>query len=83
MGQQSARADTGAGSRSTQEPVGQTGPLRASDPQNTLKRGFALLYTTDGTLLHSIDQVQKHTTITTCLSDGRVTNTVTGKEKQP
>lgn len=57
--------------------------LRAADPQNALKRGFALVYTTDGTLLRSIDQVQEHTTITTRLGDGRVTSTVTGKEKQP
>lgn len=57
--------------------------LRAADPQNALKRGFALVYTTDGTLLRSIDQILNNDTITTRLADGSVISTVTGKEKQP
>lgn len=57
--------------------------LRAADPQNALKRGFALVYGKDNNLLRSIEQVQQHDTIITRLADGTITSTVTGKEKQP
>lgn len=53
--------------------------IRTADPVTSLKRGFALVYKTNGDLVKSIAQVEKGGVIRTDLSDGKVFSTVKSK----
>jgi exonuclease VII large subunit len=50
--------------------------LKAYDPQNSLKRGFALLYTIDGQLITSAQGIRAGQPTQTTLYDGQVFSTV-------
>jgi exodeoxyribonuclease VII large subunit len=50
--------------------------LKAYDPQNSLKRGFALLYTIDGQLITSVQGIRAGQPTQTTLYDGQVISTV-------
>jgi exodeoxyribonuclease VII large subunit len=57
--------------------------LKAHDPKTSLKRGFSLIYDKAGKLIKSVSEIASHDTITTELSDGRITSTIeTIKENQ-
>ncbi len=57
--------------------------IRATDPQNALQRGFALVYRQDGQLIRSIHEIHKHDTIRTQVADGIVISEVVTKEAKP
>lgn len=50
--------------------------LRAADPARNLERGYALVYTSDGTLVQSLESIEAGDTIKTRLADGELTSTV-------
>ena len=54
--------------------------LKAIDPQTVLKRGFALVYSQQGTLVRSIADVAEKQLIQTRLADGSLISEVTAKE---
>jgi exodeoxyribonuclease VII large subunit len=54
--------------------------IRATDPQNALQRGFALVYRQDGQLIRSIHDINKNDTIRTLVADGSVISEVVAKE---
>lgn len=54
--------------------------IRATDPQNALQRGFALVYRQDGQLIRSIHDINKNDTIRTQVADGTVISEVVAKE---
>lgn len=54
--------------------------IRATDPQNALQRGFALVYRQDGQLIRSIHDIHDHDTIRTQVADGTVISEVVAKE---
>ena len=54
--------------------------LRATDPQNALQRGFALVYRKDGSLIKSIRDITEKDIITTHVADGTLISEVTAKE---
>lgn len=54
--------------------------IRATDPQNALQRGFALVYRQDGHLIRSIHDITKNDTIRTQVADGTVISEVVAKE---
>jgi exodeoxyribonuclease VII large subunit len=54
--------------------------LRAIDPVTSLKRGFSLVYTDDGTLIKTISQVQVDDILKMEISDGRIISTVNRTE---
>lgn len=54
--------------------------LKAIDPQTVLKRGFALVYSQQGTLVRSIADVAEKQIIQTRLADGSLISEVTAKE---
>jgi exodeoxyribonuclease VII large subunit len=54
--------------------------IRATDPQNALQRGFALVYRQDGQLIRSIEDINKNDTIRTQVADGTVISDVVAKE---
>lgn len=56
--------------------------LKASDPQNVLRRGFAIAHRKDGTLIRSINDVSEHERIYTHFADGMVTSEVVAKESK-
>lgn len=56
--------------------------IRASDPQNALQRGFALVYRQDGQLIRSINDVSEKDRLYTHLFDGSVVSEVTAKENK-
>jgi exodeoxyribonuclease VII large subunit len=55
--------------------------LKAIDPQTVLQRGFALLYSQQGSLVRSICDVAEQQTIHTRLADGTLISKVIAKEK--
>ncbi len=57
--------------------------LKAVDPQNTLQRGFALVYCHDGHLARSIHDVREKENIRTLFADGTVVSEVIAKEASP
>jgi exonuclease VII large subunit len=52
------------------------------DPAASLKRGFALIYTTDGRLVKKISQVQPAAELNIEVSDGRIVGTVTKTQRR-
>lgn len=54
--------------------------LKASDPQNALMRGFALVYRHDGKLIRSINDVVEKDILCTRLVDGTLISEITSKE---
>ena len=74
-------AETNAIHRRKQTFIGLTAKLDAMSPLKVLTRGYAMAETHDGTVLRSVDQVQKNDTIKVTLSDGHLIAAVTGKEK--
>jgi exodeoxyribonuclease VII large subunit len=54
--------------------------LRATDPQNALQRGFALVFRQDGRLIKSIHDIAEKDIITTQVADGTLISEVTSKE---
>lgn len=54
--------------------------IRASDPQNALKRGFSLVYQEDGSLVRSVNNVHQHSKLHTHLADGIIISEVMSKE---
>jgi len=57
--------------------------LKASDPENALQRGFALVYRQDGKLIRSIQDIQEHDSLRTHVADGVVISDVIAKEAKP
>ena len=74
-------AENNAIHRRKQTFIGLTAKLDAMSPLKVLTRGYAMAETHDGTVLRSVDQVQKNDTIKVTLSDGHLIAAVTGKEK--
>jgi exodeoxyribonuclease VII large subunit len=56
--------------------------IRAFDPQNALKRGYALVYQGDGVLVRSIHDVAENDTLYTHLADGSIVSQVKAKETE-
>jgi exodeoxyribonuclease VII large subunit len=56
--------------------------LRAADPDTSLKRGFALVYSESGELVKSLSQIKIADTMKTKLSDGRFVSTVNRTERE-
>jgi exodeoxyribonuclease VII large subunit len=50
--------------------------LKAYDPKTSLKRGFSLIYNKAGKLLKSVSEISQDETITTELSDGKLTSII-------
>lgn len=59
-----------------QKLAGKGATLKAMDPAANLKRGFALIYTTDGELVKTIAQIQPADKLTVEINDGRIVGTV-------
>jgi exodeoxyribonuclease VII large subunit len=55
--------------------------LEALSPLQVLKRGYALVYTSSGHLLHSIDAAKEGEGIVAQLANGRLRATITGKDR--
>ena len=51
------------------------------DPNNILKKGYSLIYTSAGNLLKTTEQVSAGDSIRAVLADGHITGTVTSKKK--
>ncbi|MDB4304069.1 hypothetical protein N9934_04700 [Desulfosarcina sp.] len=56
--------------------------LRAADPVTSLKRGFSLVYSDDGSLVKTVAQVKATDTLKTEVSDGRIVSTVNKTERK-
>ena len=56
--------------------------LRATDPATSIKRGFSLVYTGDGSLVKSLSQIQSADVLKTEISDGRIYSTVNKTERK-
>ena len=50
--------------------------IKAVDPVNSLKRGFSLVYGSDGDLIKSVKRVKKHENLKITVTDGRIITTV-------
>jgi exodeoxyribonuclease VII large subunit len=55
--------------------------LDAMSPLKVLTRGYSMTTGPDGSVIHSVDQVENGDKITVSLSDGKLTATVEGKEE--
>jgi exodeoxyribonuclease VII large subunit len=56
--------------------------LRAADPATSLKRGFSLVYSDDGTLINSLSQVKLEDILKTKVSDGEIVSFVEHIERK-
>ncbi|GAM10352.1 exodeoxyribonuclease 7 large subunit [Geobacter sp. OR-1] len=56
--------------------------LKASDPKNVLKRGYAIVHRKDGYLVRSINDVSEKEKIYAHFADGLIISEVTAKEKK-
>jgi exodeoxyribonuclease VII large subunit len=54
--------------------------IKASDPQNALQRGFSLVYSQNGALVRSLNDIYEKDILRTRLADGTVISEVTAKE---
>ena len=56
--------------------------LKAYDPENSLKRGFSLVYNKTGKLLKSVAEISQNEIITTQFNDGKVTSIIETIEEE-
>jgi len=69
-------------SRSRHRYIGCVAKLDAMSPMKVLTRGYSLAQLEDGTVIHSVDQVEKGSVLTISVSDGQITAAVTDKEER-
>ena len=69
-------AQTSQVSRKHQQYISLTAKLDAMSPLKVLTRGYAMAQTSDGTVLKSVDQVERGERITVSLNDGQLSVTV-------
>ena len=56
--------------------------LDAMSPMKVLTRGYSMAQLNDGSVIHSVSQVEKGSVLTISVSDGRITAAVTDKEER-
>ena len=69
-------------SRSRHRYIGCVAKLDAMSPMKVLTRGYSMAQLEDGSVVHSVSQVEKGHMLTISVSDGQITAAVTDKEER-
>ena len=77
-----AAAQNGIISRSRHRYIGCVAKLDAMSPMKVLTRGYSMAQLVDGTVVHSVSQVEKGSVLTLSVSDGQITAAVKDKEER-
>ena len=77
-----AAAQNGIISGSRHRYIGCVAKLDAMSPMKVLTRGYSMAQLMDGTVVHSVSQVEKGSALTISVSDGQITAAVSDKEER-